>query len=55
MKVRLYMAYFSGLCGLVSGALLANNPIWLGAAFIAVAIVIVLVAFITHSPTMKGK
>jgi len=55
MKVRLYMAYFCGLCGIVTGALVANHPVWLGATLIAVAIVIVAVAYITHSPTMRGK
>ncbi len=55
MYIRLYMAYFCGLCGIVTGALLAHNPVLLSMAFVGVAIVIVVVAFITHSPTMKGK
>ena len=55
MKVRLYMAYFCGLCGIATGALVAHNPVMLSIVFSGVAIVIVVVAFITHRPTKKGK
>ena len=55
MNVRLYMAYFCGLCGIVTGALLAHNPVLLSVACIAIVVVIVAVACITHSPTMKRK
>jgi len=55
MNVKLYMAYFYGLCGIVTGVLLAHDPVMLSIVITGVVVVIFAVAFITHRPVKRRR